>query len=228
MMERSAQPFDRYKIFEPFSRTDARTTTRYFQVNDNDRDDVMASLNLPRDQMAVPLQIHGSHVQWVSSGGDYPDCDGVLTFKKDLVLSVVIADCIPVFLYASDIQAIGVVHSGWRGAANGIVTEAVRLLTEKSAEPHHIYAALGASISQEFYEVKEDVASLFPAYISKRNKCLFLDVSAVVKNQLLTLDIPKKNIEVSPYCTWRNNDRYYSWRKNKTEQRMISTIMMRR
>jgi copper oxidase (laccase) domain-containing protein len=43
--------------------------------------------------------------------------------------------------------------------------------------------------------------------------------------QLLSAGIPEAHIEVSPYCTWADNDHYFSHRRNEgTTGRMLAVI----
>ena len=47
-----------------------------------------------------------------------------------MVLAIQVADCLPIFLIAPNVSAIGLVHAGWRGTVAGIAGEAVRKLKE--------------------------------------------------------------------------------------------------
>jgi hypothetical protein len=40
--------------------------------------------------------------------------DGLLTNKKNLFLSITVADCLPIFLYDPEKEVIGLIHCGWR------------------------------------------------------------------------------------------------------------------
>ncbi len=88
--------------------------------------------------------------------------DGLVSTRPGVVVAVRTADCVPVLLVArgSDGRAAGVaaVHAGWRGAAVGIVGEAVvRLCEAADVEPDRLLAAVGPSICGAHYEVGQEV-----------------------------------------------------------------------
>ena len=43
--------------------------------------------------------------------------DGLISLNAGQVLSILTADCLPIFFYLEDPPAAGLVHAGWRGAA---------------------------------------------------------------------------------------------------------------
>ncbi len=64
------------------------------------RERFLATLGLAGGQLSVPSQVHGDKVRLVSAPGRYEACDGLLTRNPGLFLSVSVADCIPIFLFA--------------------------------------------------------------------------------------------------------------------------------
>jgi YfiH family protein len=82
--------------------------------------------------------------------------------KSDAVLSVTVADCLPVFLADRRTGAFGIVHSGWRGT--GIVREALALMTTWfGSQPAEVAAVIGPGIGACCYTVPEERAVRFAA-----------------------------------------------------------------
>ncbi len=92
--------------------------------------------------------------------GEAREADGLMTVADGPVLSVSVADCMPIFLYDAGTGARALLHSGWKGT--GIAAEAVRLMSERyGTRPGDVAALLGPSIGPCCYRVDEDRARLF-------------------------------------------------------------------
>ena len=42
-------------------------------------------------------------------------------------MSVLTADCLPILIYASDLDVISAIHAGWRGAFSGIINKFIEI-----------------------------------------------------------------------------------------------------
>ncbi|HVO40533.1 MAG TPA: polyphenol oxidase family protein [Spirochaetia bacterium] len=79
--------------------------------------------------------------------------DGMVSDRPDALLTVTVADCLPVFLADKGRGAYGIVHSGWKGT--GIVREALRLMTKAfGTAPAEVLAVLGPCIGTCCYRVQ--------------------------------------------------------------------------
>jgi YfiH family protein len=79
-----------------------------------------------------------------------------------VILSVTVADCMPVYLYDTGSGGFGLVHSGWRGT--GIVLAALELMAGRwGARPQEVSAVLGPAIRGCCYRVDEGRARSFEA-----------------------------------------------------------------
>jgi YfiH family protein len=86
--------------------------------------------------------------------------DGMLSAGRETVLSVTVADCLPVFLYDTETGAFGLLHSGWRGT--GIVLRALRLMAGQwRTRPEALAAVLGPCIGACCYRVDGERAAAF-------------------------------------------------------------------
>ncbi len=99
-------------------------------------------------------QVAGDAVVRVSGGGFAGEADALTTSEENLGLVVGVADCVPVALVGGD--AVGMVHSGWRGTLSGISGMAA---SEMGGE--NLAAYIGPCIRRCCYEVSEELAGKF-------------------------------------------------------------------
>jgi YfiH family protein len=170
-----------------------------------------------------PIQTHGNNVAFVGrSINRRPKADALITDSKNFWIGVLTADCLPVFLIGEGV--VGIVHAGWRGTLKGITFNVVKYISKFSSIKK---AILGVSICENCYEVGDDVFSLFPVEYSKcfrkieNDKYLF-DLKEANRIQLRAAGIYE--IEEINKCTVCNNDLFYSYRKEKTDKRILSAI----
>jgi YfiH family protein len=78
------------------------------------------------------------------------------------VLSVTVADCLPVYLFDRRSRAFSVCHSGWKGT--GIALEALRVMRERhGTDAADVCAVLGPCIRGDDYEVDAERAHQYEA-----------------------------------------------------------------
>ena len=194
-----------------------------FRVGDHpdhvraNRKKLLSQLGIERTEMAVPVQCHSDVVQVARRPGEYPSCDGLVTDQIGLVLSISVADCLPIAMYDGVHKAVALVHSGWRGTAKGIARLALQLMArEFRTDAAHLIVYLGPSAGVCCYEVGPEVAELFPPEcVEKRNGRLYLNLKEANRRQLLDLGVEERNIEVSPHCTICEPRLFHSYRRDK-------------
>jgi YfiH family protein len=104
-------------------------------------------------------QTHSQNVAVVNDDAPliFDNTDGLVTLRREgVMLSVTVADCLPVFLFDTESGAFGLVHSGWKGS--GIVLNALRLM---GACPEAVAAVLGPCICGRCYHVDEERQRFF-------------------------------------------------------------------
>lgn len=142
--------------------------------------------------------------------------DGMITSRKDSVLGIKIADCLPVFLFNE--QRFCVVHCGWRGIIKRITQKAKLLMGEYKY-------VLGACIGPCCYEVGADTARFFiekykDAVQVQGNK-YFVDLKAAVIEDLGE-DKLTGNLDL---CTKCHPKYFYSYRRGDKKKRNYSIAM---
>ena len=126
-------------------------------------------------------QVHSSHsfVVTRASGGqltyqlptieapippsaDPPAGDGLITSEPGVLLTIRIADCLPVLLIDPQKRVVAAIHAGWRGALARVIEKAVGDMRRTfGSAPHELIAALGPSIRACCYDVGEEVVESF-------------------------------------------------------------------
>lgn len=178
---------------------------------------------------SVPLitckQVHGDRIAVVEDASVplYEGVDGLITDRKDLAIGVYSADCAPVFLTDPDHRVLGMIHSGWRGAAQKIVGKGIALMVQRwNSDPSRIQISTGTHIRDCCYEVGAEVASQFSkAAIRSENGKTYFSLDAAIAEQAEEAGVPRGNIRKAESCTVSDAG-FYSWRRDKTEDRMIS------
>jgi YfiH family protein len=98
----------------------------------------------------------------IPPASDAPAGDGLMTAKPGVLLTIRIADCLPVLLVDPQQRAVAAVHAGWRGALARVIEKAVGDMRRAfDSDPQKLIAALGPSIRACCYEVGEEVVEAF-------------------------------------------------------------------
>src|SRR2546422_10982354 len=86
--------------------------------------------------LILAQQVHGTLVQWhrhTAEGWLILDgIDGHATGTRGMLLTVTVADCVPVYLTVPHKQAVALLHAGWRGAAGRILERGVELVRREA------------------------------------------------------------------------------------------------
>ncbi len=173
------------------------------------------------DPSGVAAGQAGNHIR-------FPRTDGVITDRKNILLTTVHADCLPVWLYDEEHHAIGLVHAGWRGTLAGIAPKAVKLMHENyGSDPAKMKAAIGPGISLCCFETGPEVIEAFRAHWDFADKYaeqaekrpdgnagkFYIDLKGINTEELLQAGILRENIEVSRHCTHCEPETFASYRR---------------
>ncbi|WP_245308313.1 peptidoglycan editing factor PgeF [Halalkalibacter urbisdiaboli] len=202
-------------------------------------------LGIPVEQWVGSEQVHRASITKVTAkdagmgilelDSAIKGMDGIYTNEKNLLLTSLYADCVPLYFFSPKQMYIGLAHAGWRGTVKGIGPNMVKILSEDEGIPlEEIYVAIGPCISQEAYEVDEEVIAevnhVLPekhrksCYHTNTNKGYQLNLREVNKCLLMESGIKVENILVSSICT-SSDSRMYSHRTEAGKTgRMMSFI----
>ena len=163
------------------------------------------------------------------------------TFNPDTLKAVmrknIVGDDMKEFIDDPTNKIIACVHSGWKGAIDGIIENTVKKFNELNSKNSDLIAAVGPCINKKNYEVKED---FFEKFISQdksnkkffdiiNNKKYFFDLRGFVNKELSNLNI--KNIDNIEMDTFSEKEFFYSYRRSRLNReqdygRCISVILM--
>jgi len=154
-------------------------------------------LGLDNRKFITARQVHGNKIAVVDSPAEsdhsFEDCDGLITNQRDVCLGVYVADCCAVYLVDRNARAIGLVHSGKKGTALGVVRNAVTSMREEfGITLDDVIAQLSPCIRPPHYEI---------------------DFAAEIVRQCRDAGI--KEVHDSGVCTACDLQRYYSYRAEK-------------
>jgi polyphenol oxidase len=176
---------------------------------------------------------HGTNVAVVekTDGGRLiPNTDALVTKEPGMFLTVTGADCVPIYFYDPKCRVVGLAHAGWRGVVKNIAEAVVHQMKEKyGSEPADIRVFVGSHIRSHHFEVKEDIAKEFASYpdrILQPEGKILIDLAGVIKDQLVATGVDGNNIEIDQVCTFCENEKYFSFRRDKPTklQTMVAYI----
>ena len=235
-----------------FSRKNGFSKGLYASLNcglgsDDKKENVLKNLNLVsqkigcKDELLITLnQTHSNKVVYFEKKSLIKNKlpgDAIVTKIRNVGIGILTADCAPILLYDPKKKIIGCIHSGWRGALNGVIQNTIRKFKELDSNIDNLFAVIGPCIRKENYEVKIDFYEKFinqnPKYeeFFKKNvndKYIF-DLRGFINNKISDLNI--KNIENIEMDTFAALETFYSYRRSRLNNekdygRCISVMLM--
>lgn len=170
-----------------------------------------------------------SHNEIIQSNQKIIHADGAYTQQTKQVCVVLTADCLPVLFCSKNGDEVAAAHAGWRGLCHGILENTVQHF---QCDPNDILAWFGPAIGPDRFEVGQEVKDQFEAQhsdaasaftlIDPINKKYLANIYQLAQQRLNRLGITK--ISGGEYCTYRQSDLFYSYRREKQTGRMASII----
>jgi len=182
----------------------------------------------PQMYFVVANQTHSANISIISNKKEtgwhkledaIKNCDALISNQKNVMLTILTADCVPILLFDPTKNIVAAIHAGWKGTKQNILLKTVeKMKTTFNSNPKNILAGIAPSIGKCCYEVDWNVAQHFEhikdAYQEKNEKYM-LDLPHINRNQLLEAGLDANNIELSHICTACEVDNYFSYRKEE-------------
>ncbi len=195
----------------------------------------LKALGLRREQTVSPYQVHSANVRRVGRaelGTIQQETDGLLTAEPGVALLFRFADCAPLILFDPVRRAVGLLHAGWRGAANGVARAGVQAFVEHvGSRPADLWVGIGPTIGPCCYQVGAEVAQAVeracPAgaqVVQRQDGALYLDLPAALKAQLLAAGV--ETVELSGLCTACRTDEWFSHRGERGRTGRFGVVVM--
>ncbi|WGE86100.1 peptidoglycan editing factor PgeF [Actinobacillus equuli] len=174
-------------------------------------------------------QTHSTRVIRLPYDGDNLDADAVYTNQPNQVCLVMTADCLPVLFCSKDGQEVAAAHAGWRGLCDGVLENTV---AEFACSPTEICAWLGPAIGPTKFQVGKEVIEQFCAFDPQAELAFIADPTTsgkflgnlyqIAQQRLNKLGITE--IFGGEHCTFIEQERFFSYRRDKQTGRMASLI----
>ncbi|MEW6097372.1 MAG: peptidoglycan editing factor PgeF [bacterium] len=187
------------------------------------------------ERMVFAQQVHGDKIYVVKESdikqNPISHTDGLITNIPGICLVIKVADCVPIFILDTKNKALGMVHAGWRGIVKCVVQKAIlKMIALYSCRTKDLLVGFGPSIGVCCYKVGNEVVSQFKKTFSYGEELIkdgYLDLQKANKIQLLELGILEENIILNQYCTYHDNNLFFSHRRGD-KGRMVSLLQLRK
>jgi YfiH family protein len=193
---------------------------------------VAAAMDAEPGDFVFCRQAHGREVQVMTAGDRgrgaladadaIPDTDALVTADTCVVLTVMVADCVPIVLYDPVVHVLACVHAGWRGTVARVSEAAVESMRSLGSQPGNVIAGLGPAIAPYRYQVGEDVHKAAEAGLgAAATKAIRADGTGKwlfdlwTANQLVLREagVPEENMHVAAIPTGSDPGLFFSDRE---------------
>lgn len=147
--------------------------------------------------------------------------DGHVTDRRGLLVSVGVADCVPVSVVDPTTGVVALVHAGWRGTAAGIVERAVnRVVDSWPSAPERLWLHCGPAICGACYEVGPEVHAAIHPDRPVPSAPAPIDVRAAIVERVLAMGVIPGQVSVSAHCTRCGDGHFFSHRGGSKARQM--------
>ena len=197
----------------------------------DDEDTVLKNRALLKQSLALPAepvwltQTHSKIVVHADKTAPLTEADASYTDQAGIVCAVMTADCLPVLMCSNDGLEIAAIHAGWKGLQAGIISNTLEKFKNKD-----VCVWLGAAIGANSFEVGLDVYHAFTdknpacssAFKQTSSEKFLADIYQLAKIELAERGV--LNVSGGEYCTYTEQDKFYSYRKTAKTGRMATLI----
>ena len=201
-------------------------------------------LGVPLTRIVRPYQANASRVAVVGAehGGmgvlrdnELKKTDGLVTAESGLVLSVIAADCVPIYLADREAGVTGLLHCGRQSTAGELLRNGIARMTELGAVPARISLALGPHICADCYEVGDEVRDEFAQSFTgteleqiflRRGDRLHLNMARAIAIGAQREGIAPENVRYIGDCTCHGRG-YYSYRRGDRGLQNLAYLLKR-
>ena len=174
---------------------------------------------------ALGNQVHGVELMNLESGRGLVYVDGIdgwITSAAGILLSVTVADCIPVYLAAPG-QGVALLHAGWRGTGGGILARGIAALgAATGADAASLVMHCGIGICGACYEVGSEVMAGCGA-AAEGGGPWQLDLRTTLIGQARAAGVSR--VTTSSWCSAHHRPEFYSHRASRgADGRMVAYL----
>ena len=184
-------------------------------------------LEVAPGQLVFPVQSHSANVRVIKDVEHVKErinqTDALITQVREICLSVLVADCVPLLFYDPDKQVAAAAHAGWRGTVQSLAFKVVEEMKRTfGSDPAALLVGIGPSIGPDSYEVGENVVREVKRNIHLDDKQVLLyptsgkahfDLWAANRMQLQHAGVDPVHIEEARIDTYQAHDHFFSARR---------------
>ena len=182
----------------------------------------------PASNWAALHQVHGNvlhRADTMAAAQERPQADGLLTNNPEVILTIRVADCVPLWLYHPRLRAGALLHAGREGTILNIARAGVHALADAyGAAASELHAHIGPSAGPCCYEVSEEMAGEFRSRGLPTNGRM-LDLWGANELQLRNEGVLLAQITCSSQCTICSKG-YYSYRGGDDKLRNVAMLQV--
>jgi len=159
-----------------------------------------------------------------------PEADAATTTQPGVPITVMTADCLPVFFTDREGSRVAVAHAGWRGLCDGVLEAKVA----EFSVPAEVMVWLGPAIGPAAFEVGAEVRAALididaraeQAFVPAPNKPghWLGDLYLLARQRLARVGVTQ--ISGGTHCTLTESASFFSYRRDGRTGRMASVIWM--
>lgn len=202
-----------------------RDGSMHRHLEKENREIYFKKIGIDPNRVVTPDLVHKTKVVVVTSeeaGQIISDTDGLITEEKNLFLTATAADCFIIYFYDPVRRVVGIAHAGWRGIMADISREMISKMSERfEVNPGDLLVGISPGIQKCHFGISamdKEKYSIYPRFIFERNGKVFVDLTAILKDQLQSLGVAESQIEDSGICTYCEERDYFSYRRDKPKE----------
>ena len=198
---------------------------------------ISKKIGVNKNNLFTMNQTHSSKVVIINKNNlntKRVNADALITNVKNIAISVLTADCVPILIYEKINHIVACIHAGWKGAINGIIENTFKEMMQANKN-NNFCVAIGPCIGLENYEVGKEFYDEFihenikndKFFSPNKNSKFFFDLRKYVNFKISKFNV--KYVENIDLDTYAEKENFFSFRRSrklgeKDYGRCISTI----
>lgn len=193
------------------------------------RNRALLRAHLPAEPLWLK-QVHTTAVASADCACGTPQADAGVARQPHKICAVLTADCLPLLLCDQAGTVVGATHAGWRGLAAGVIEATIAAM---EADPATLLVWLGPAIGPNAFEVGDEVRAIFLAHDGAAASAFtphapgkwLADIYQLARLRLARCGVTR--VYGGDYCTFRDHERFFSYRRDRETGRMASLIWLK-
>ena len=184
---------------------------------------VTKKIGVNKNNLFTMIQTHSNKVVIINEYNQdvkRVNADALITNIKNIAISVLTADCVPILIYEKINHIVACVHAGWKGAINGIIENTFNKIISMNKK-NNFYVTVGPCIGLKNYQVGKEFYNEFirenqinkKFFYLNRNNQFFFDLRKYVNFKIGKFNI--KSIENIDLDTYEEKENFFSFRRSR-------------